>query len=257
MWMSLTFQTLRGFHLDEFLPAISKRFWSGNHLNVALPLWQSFTALPNSEAVGGRLAFQEYLRDNNPLVRQWAKDTRDAFNDIRNSPDPALRKYYESLHQERRKASQATWEQKKSDNLKKYLSGQKVVVKETYRGVMTIPMASFQFAILRKLGVDVKNGDEVFVQFHLPDTPHPHAYTSRAHKDDPASRFAVSIEGSDTSGHFYKWLTTDGDLTVMRINSLVDVLEGYSLEESRSFKRRWHVNRMVPGERSSRKTIYT
>jgi hypothetical protein len=190
MWMSLIFQTLRGVHLDEFLPADITRIWAGNHLNVALPLWQGFTAVPDEDAVGGRLAFQEYLFNQNPVVRQWAGNLRDAFNDIRNSPDPILRQYYHDLRRTRLKHAQETWEKKKFNELHGYLSGKMATVKESHGGELSeIIIGSHRFTISRKLGLEVRGG--------------------------------------------------------------------CSREESLSFRRRWHVQRAVPGKRSSRWHMYT
>jgi hypothetical protein len=97
MWMCLVFQTLRTFHLDQFLPEDVQPLWSGNHLNVALPLWQGFTDTDGiQEAIGDRHDFQQYLRSTDPHIRLWAEDTRDAYNDLRNSPNPTLREYYQN-----------------------------------------------------------------------------------------------------------------------------------------------------------------
>ena len=258
MWMSLIFQTLRGVHLEEFLPGDIENLWAGSLLNVALPLWQGFTAVPNAEAMGGRLPFREYLFDDNPVVRQWAQNLRDAFNDTRNSPDPELRQYYQDLRQRRQQHAQETWEKENSDELKAYLSGKKVTVKESHNGELsTVSIGSYQFTISRTLGLKVNDGDEVFVQFELTETPHPHAYACKARIDDPAIRFAISLKGHNTNGDFFGWLTTGGELNVKKMNSLVDVLEGFSREECLTFKRRWHVKRTIPGDRSSRGHMYT
>ena len=258
MWMSLIFQTLRGIHLDEFLPEGPKSLWAGSHLNVALPLWQGFTAVPNIDAIGGRVGFQEYLFDNNPLIRQWAENLRDAFNDIRNSPDPELRQYYHDLHTIRLHHVQETWERKKRAALREYLSGKNAAVTESQdRYSSTIAIGSYYFTVSRRLGLEFRNGDEVLVRFELSKTPHPRAYAIKARDDDPACRFAVSIRGRVGNSEYCKWLTTKGDLNVKKMNSLVDVLEGCSREESASFKRRWQVRRAVPGQRASRGHMYT
>jgi hypothetical protein len=191
-------------------------------------------------------------------VRQWAENQRDAFNDIRNSPDPRLRQYYKDLHQTRQQHAQETWEIKKSDELKADLSGQKATVNECHNGELsTVSIGSYQFTISRKLDLKVKDGDEVFIQFELTETPHPHVYARKARVDDPASRFAISLTGHNTSGDFFGWLTTSGELNVKKMNSLVDVLEGCSREECLTFKRRWYVKCTIPGDRSSRDHMYT
>lgn len=92
MWMACVFQTLTPPHLDLYLPADVTRLWAGHHLNVALPLWQSFTddIEDTGELLGGRQTFKTFLQSKNPAVRSWATNLRDAFNGLRDSPDPAI-----------------------------------------------------------------------------------------------------------------------------------------------------------------------
>ncbi|KAF9883837.1 hypothetical protein FE257_002728 [Aspergillus nanangensis] len=131
MWMCLVFQTLTPLHLYEYLPNHIGKLWSGNHLNVALPLWQGFTGNEKAvkDAAGGRIAFQQFLASSDPTIRAWAEHARDAFNDIRNSPDPILRDYYKKLYLERRIRAQKTLEDKKAENVKQYLIGAETQVR--------------------------------------------------------------------------------------------------------------------------------
>lgn len=256
MWMCLVFQTLTPVQLDDYLPEGVQKLWSGNHLNVALPLWQGFTGDKDSvrDATGGRHAFQQYLRSEDPIVREWAENTRDAFNDIRNSPDPVLRNYYRKILLERHAKARKTLEDKKTENLKKYLSEAETTVHLYHDGQMaTISCGMFQFTIPRSLKLDPKEGDVVSCRFHLAERPHPNPYAKKAEPRDPASRLAVSIRGRDRHGAFDVWLSTGGLQNVKKMNSLVDVLEGYTLEESRSFERRWYVHR----ETVERTHVYT
>ncbi|OQD91356.1 hypothetical protein PENSOL_c055G08441 [Penicillium solitum] len=105
MWMYLVFQTLTSLHLGSWLSKNTNAMWSGNHLNVALPLWQGFTDTQENkaiaDAIGGRSTFQQYLASEDLVIRTWAEQTRDAFNDIRNSPDPGIRNYWWDLHKDR------------------------------------------------------------------------------------------------------------------------------------------------------------
>lgn len=91
MWMCLVFQILTSLHLASWLPEQVNTMWSGNHFNFALPLWQSFTDTQENrviaDAISGRVAFQQYLASEDLAIRTWAQHARDAFNDIRNSPD--------------------------------------------------------------------------------------------------------------------------------------------------------------------------
>jgi hypothetical protein len=242
MWMCLVFQTLRGVHLDEYLPAAARKLWAGCHLNVALPLWQSFNSVPNAEVMGGRTAFQEYLIHEDPEVRQWAKEHRDAFNDIRNSPDPALREYYKNLQDKRHTKANETSQTKKSQKMLKFIEGGLVKISESHGGEFNeIHLGTFRFTVSRKLKTKFTHGQEVVLRFELSQNPHPHACTMKARPDDPASRLGVSIGNKiKDEDYFQEWLTTSGDRAVMKMNSLVDILDGYSLEETRSFRRRFY-----------------
>ncbi|KAJ5740370.1 hypothetical protein N7493_000242 [Penicillium malachiteum] len=130
IWGYLIFQTLKFIHLDSWLPGNTAALWSGHHLNVALPLWQGFTDTSEnqaiSDAIGGRDTFQGFLASSDPVIRAWAEETRDAFNDIRNSPDPNIREYWWSFHQSRILKSQKTWADKKAEVALRHLEGLKL-----------------------------------------------------------------------------------------------------------------------------------
>ncbi|OQE46573.1 hypothetical protein PENCOP_c001G02346 [Penicillium coprophilum] len=196
MWMCLVFQTLTSIHLDAWLPKNTNAIWSGNHLNVALPLWQGFTDTQENkaiaDAIGGRSTFQRYLASEDLDIRAWAKQTRDAFNDIRNSPDPGIRDYWWDLHKERMIKAQETWGKKKASMAKQHLEGTKALV-NLYSGnhgdhQTEVRTGSFSFTVSKIFGLDLHHGDEVFLQYHLTSTPHPHAYAVSALKTDPAGR---------------------------------------------------------------------
>lgn len=260
MWMCLIFQTLRPLHLEQFLPEDVQPLWSGNHLNVALPLWQGFTDKMKNlqEAIGNRHDFQQYLQSEDQFVRAWAESTRDAFNDLRNSPNPVLRDYYRGHLLRRLEKAQKTWAAKKAERSKSHLSGFKEKVRMSGDHI-EVTSGNFKFTISRKLGLDLVHDDEVILQYHLTTTQHPHKYALKALPTDPASRLGVSIRGQDSKGPFHRWLMTSGSLNVFKINSLVDHLEGYSLEDTKMFKRRWY-HKKIGNHHSanySRKVIYT
>lgn len=210
MWMCLVFQTLTSLHLGSWLPKDTNAMWSGNHLNVALPLWQGFTDTQENkaitDAIGGRSTFQQYLKSEDLVIRAWAEQTRDAFNDIRNSPDPGIRNYRWDLHKERILKAQDTWGKKKASMARQYLEGAKALVtlhSGNHGNHQTeVRAGSFRFTVSQTLGLDLRNGDEVILQYHLTSTPHPHAYALSALNTDPASRLGVSIRGQDSHGGF-------------------------------------------------------
>ncbi|KAB8213450.1 hypothetical protein BDV33DRAFT_196915 [Aspergillus novoparasiticus] len=165
----------------------------------------------------------QHLFSEDPTIRQWAESARDA-------------QYYQNLLSKRQAQGQQTWQKKKSMNIMRYLEPTKTTVKVSHKGEMC-----------ELLGLHLRDAG----------SRHPNAYTHMAEARDPASRLAISISGHDAQGSFHTWLQTKGSRNVFKMNSLVDVLEGYSLEESKQFQRRWHPRRMVSHDSSSRKHVYT
>lgn len=251
MWMCCIFQTLNSVHLDKYLPENIQKPWAGRHLNVALPLWQSFSNSleDKTEAMGGRAAFTSFLQSPNPETRGWAENLREGFNQLRNSPDCEIRNYYQRhIFRSLQLATDARLRNAKK-NLEKYLSGKEIPVHVTttnrntpYEGPLyDIRCGMFAFTISQESDLNLKDKDKVFVQFHLTDSKHPMMYSAHARTTDPASRFAISVSSCDSRGNdFLVWLiNTRGIKVVCKMNSLVDILKGYSLEERRTFLRRW------------------
>lgn len=251
MWMSLVFQTLRTFHLDEFLPNGVESLWSGTHLNVALPLWQGFKDQATREAILDRHDFKQFLHSPDPHIRAWAEDTRDAYNDLRNSPDPRLREYYKSNYLKALEKARDVIDLYKAENAKAHLEGvlTKVNVSENHYQFAHVWCGNYKFTISAKLGLGLSDGDQVTLQYHLTDTQHPYAYALEALPADPANRLGISIRGHNSDGPFHCWLMADGLLNVKKMNSLVDCLEGYSLEETKRFSRRWYTTKGGEGSR--------
>ena len=70
--------------------------------------------------------------------------------------------------------------------------------------------------------------------------PHiPMRYALHALDIDPSCRLAISLQGRN----FHVWLQNEGELVAKRMNVLVDTLEGFTFEESRTFRRRFYVSR--------------
>lgn len=94
MWGSLVFQMLRENDLLEWLPAGVHCPSSRQHLNVALPVRQSkVEGNPLDHAM--QLKRFPQLRFSDDLTqRQHFWSVVKSWNDLRNSPDPAVRAYY-------------------------------------------------------------------------------------------------------------------------------------------------------------------
>ncbi|PLB49413.1 hypothetical protein P170DRAFT_495390 [Aspergillus steynii IBT 23096] len=260
MWMACLFQTLTPKHLDEYLPPTARKLWSGRHLNVVPPIWQGFTGdnHVSAEAAGGRQTFSDLILSPDPAIREWARDMRDTFNELRNSPDPLLREYYYLNMFRNRKLAEEAIVKRKLNNVQKYLSmgvWRTITGSDSSQGAHLITCSNFIFTVSRHLQLGVHVGDRVQMQFYLTETPNPRAYARGALLTDPASRLAVSIKGRGSRGDFHVWLSNRAELVVMKMNSLVDALEGFTLNESKTFRRRWYVKR-EPGS-SERTVIYT
>ncbi|OJI79386.1 hypothetical protein ASPTUDRAFT_130632 [Aspergillus tubingensis CBS 134.48] len=248
MWMACIFQTLTAKHLDEYLPLGVCRMRSTRHLNVVPPIWQGFTGNDSApaEACGGREAFQNLLLSPDPEIRRWAKAVRDSFNDLRNSPDPILRYYYSDIMARNRKLAEKAVEMRKMKELQNVLTNGSQKTVSGYdddRSAQTLVCSDFCFIISRSLKLGLRVGDQVQLRFHLIEAPTQFAYANKALPTDPASRLVVSIEGIGKNGSFHVCLSSRGERIVRKMNSLVDALEGYTLEESKSFSRRWYVQR--------------
>lgn len=126
--------------------------------------------------------------------------------------------------------------------MRQYLSGKQerinvdVFTRREYSWERTwLACGGTQIAISVDFGLNLHQGDMVFVQLHLADEEHRFKYTKMAGPTDLARRLAISISGRGGGDNFHVWLTrlvdTSGPKAVKRMNTLVDILEGYAREE--------------------------
>lgn len=108
-WMCSIFQTLPSSLLDKYLPQGIERAWGGRHLNVPSPLWQSLSP--------------------DPEIREWGKQLREAFNQLRNSPDAQLRGYYEESIRRSTQMATLALRDKARENLVGYPVGKETPVR--------------------------------------------------------------------------------------------------------------------------------
>lgn len=258
MWMACLFRTLTAKDLDTYLPPSVDRSSAGRHLNVVPPVWQRFhdEDPQTRKEIFDRAAFEELLRSADPAVRLWARHAIASYNDLQNSSDPRLRRYW---FENNRRQLQRAWtanEQRAIEHMKVYqIEGKEVTVccsRGRDRG--NFSCGKFNFPLPQSLGTS--SGSKLFVQFHLYESAVSHRYASQAMPYDPASRLAISIKGCNTFDvKVDKWLQSPGKRIPMKINTLVDMLEGIPLTEIRGLSRRWFVIR--PEEKSPRETHYT
>lgn len=96
---------------------------------------------------------------------------------------------------------------------------------------------------MRRLSaLNCKRGDTIRVRSFLNDTDerHPHCHTLRALESDPAKRLAVNITIRKTQGELAEhWITTTGDMNVLKVNTIVDRMDEVPQEVSRRTTRRY------------------
>lgn len=258
MWMACLFRTLTAKDLDTYLPSYVDRSTAGRHLNVVPPMWQRFhdEDSPARKEMFDRAAFEELLRSTDPAIRLWARHATASYNDLRNSSDPRLRRYWFENNRRQLKRAWVVNEKRAIDDMKAYqIEGKEVTVCcSPGRARGYILCGKFNFSLPQSLGISP--GSKVFVQFHLYEIAVSHRYASQAMPYDPASRLAVSIKGCNTVGHEVdRWIQSIGKKVPMKMNTLVDMLEGVTLTETRALSRRWIVIRREEG--SPQETRYT
>lgn len=232
--MACLFRTLTARYLDTYLHPSMDRSSSGRHLNVVPPIWQSFYGeeLPEKRQIFDRAGFEALLR---------------------NSPGQRLRRYW--FENNKRPLEQArNFNKKKAiKNMKEYLN--QVGVERTVKagfGFGWFCCGKFMFPIPQGLKIPIKS--EVHVQLHIYDFSLPRRYAIKATPCDPGSRLAVSIKGKSTDSRYIDTrIQSNGRKMVMKMNTLVDILEGIPFTQSRSLRHRW----IVSGEGGRRREFYT
>lgn len=80
-------------------------------------------------------------------------------------------------------------------------------------------------------------------------------YAMNATPEDPAIRFGIHISGTDILGNALSfWLQSNGMQNILKMNALVDELEGKTDEEIGRTPRRWISKNAARGRK---KPVYT
>ncbi|KAL2869133.1 uncharacterized protein BJX67DRAFT_379608 [Aspergillus lucknowensis] len=250
MWFCCIFQTLTCPSLEKYLPDTLAKPWAGRHLNIAVPLYQSFSPAenPEIETLGDREGFTQFLTSTDPQVRKWAISLRSAFNSLANSPDARARAYYRQLIAISTSKARDACQANRIKKMQRYLSGEDIkVTVETYRDgaqeeytKATVACGQFVFTIPSSLGF--WNNDRVFVKLDLRESEHANKYTTHSRPDDPASRLGVSIVWDDGERQMWLKASRRNLKHIKRINTLVDILEGFPYQQRRALAlpRRWY-----------------
>ena len=121
-WCSLIFQTFPSTALRTYLPEGTTQL--GHHLNVAHPLWQSFTGCQQDHYErNGRL--RELVLTCDPIIAEYYRSLARAFHELKYSSNPVLRAYWLAAYRRSQASSSAV---KMERTLSKLLGGVEKVV---------------------------------------------------------------------------------------------------------------------------------
>lgn len=89
----------------------------------------------------------------------------------------------------------------------------------------------FVFRVPAAIYSRILDNKVVLQGFLEPKCPHPDHYAAAASNDSPGARLGVNMTALTSKGVESFWLNTKGAQEVKRMNTLVDQLDGYRLEE--------------------------
>lgn len=248
MRMTCIFQIITVKHPTRYLHARVNKAWVGRHLIIVLPISQWFSGNLSAlkEAIGETAAFGDFLGSPDLITRDWAWDLRHSFNDLRNPFDtthPSL-----LLLQRHASKSQAgkrgVWKEK-IPVYAAYLSRRYITDCFWWRRHAEGTPHKLQWLFIRHISATATGspgGGQSKIAVLSYRNTNLQVYATKALAIDPASRLAVSIEGQGAYGSYHVWPRNRSEKCV-KMNTLVDVLEGVSLKESKGMARRWFVKR--------------
>ena len=239
----LIFQALQSRDSKEYLPPGTAR--TGCHLNIANPLWQSFSE-NTSDNYERKEFFRDLLQDAGASVKDYYRSLAENFHALKFSPDPELYEYWRAAHHRFQVGSSAA---KMDRTLGELMGGTEklVYVHEKSNQMITFGYVNFR---IQKRKVSLKHSAFLHAQGFLSQGPKPSRYALDAYVVDPAIRFCIKVAGFDALGQpFECFLSTYGETTAKNINSLVDRIEGESVKAIAKKPRRF-----VPSDREAGKT---
>ncbi len=241
MWCSLMLQTLTKNALLKYQPENGVAPYAGKHLNVALPLHQrpnKILAEPQDPSIFHSL---------DPLVHLYYASLRRRFYELKFSPNPSARAYYDSVIRQRVISRVKRY----TPNVQELCNGLEVEVsisqdKRWNSFIQLFCLSYFRFIIPKAWGhleekAPIQVRPELITEEELKANGRiPNVYCLRATNQDPASRLALFIEGTFADGvSFAGWLRSRGEDSVLQMNSFVDMLEGATMLEVSKRSRRW------------------
>lgn len=257
MWCCLMLQTLTRNAVAKYLPIHLVAPSAGLHLNVGIPLHQApFSVMVDCQD-------STLYHSSNFVAKQYYASLRRRFYELKFSPNPVLREYYAKVIRQRVISRVETNQHDLPDFLDGSLKFAKVSGDETGFGHQWIHLAHLNITISRKW-VHLEHNTPLQVRIELITTDElgkmgnfPNVYCMKAQRYDPAARLAIFVEGTSIKGQpFAGWLRSFAEKQVLKINTLVDILEGGSMLQSRHKPRRWVVLRYQNDEGVLRRSAF-
>lgn len=250
MWCCLMLQTLTRNAIAKYLPIHLIAPGAGTHLNVGIPLHQApFSAMIDCHD-------PTLYHSSDSVVKQYYASLRRRFYELKFSPNAILREYYAKVIRERVISRVQTNQRDLQDFLDGSFKLAKVSSAEKGFGHQWIHLAHLNITISRRW-VHLEHDAPLQVRIKLITINEletigsfPNVYCIKAKRHDPAARLAIFVEGTSIRGQpFAGWLRTSAEKQVWKVNTLVDILEGGTMTQSRHKPRRWVVLRYENGKR--------
>ena len=243
MWVSLILQSLSRSVLEDYLPSNALALSAGRHLNPMNPLYQS----SQTPECGEALLDIDVYRTKDPSRHEYYQQMRRCFHDMKDSPDPEFRRYYEET---KIRAAAKRSETVSRYARQEYLDGKFVQVsnKVYQRKSRGGNFSSGHFFIWN---MDVhfparilpmENNTLIWIKCYLaePSKRHPHCYTPKSRDSDPSKRLGIWVKGIYAAGtKFESWVYCQGEMQVKCANTIVVLLQGQSYRTIVRFPRRF------------------
>lgn len=256
MFAGLIFQTLDPKDLQKYLPEEVGSFLPFCGLNIALPLWQSS---PDRKPMGVWHRVESSLlspsSDSNDCefsevsqhlihIKGYHKSLRERFCNLRFSLNPSHRAYYYEVKRRQNSSASAS---RTAKTRREVLLGARREVKsyrcQTVPGQYTIRRCIFigSFCLwLPNSSAGSLSGKVYFKTEISNGQAHHSPYAMKATPDDPAIRLGIHICGTNALGNAISfWLQSRGMQNILKMNTLVDELEGKTDGEIEQTPRRW------------------
>ncbi|QQK43498.1 hypothetical protein Pdw03_7399 [Penicillium digitatum] len=263
MFTACVFQTLRSSDLEFYLPDEVEICWGGRGLNVALPIWQGYTlgeGIKFLREVGlSKQGFTAALHSQDCLVREWALEVRDAYQSLRNHPDPKFQEVWvQGFRKFQDAAAKRIYSRQDQQDFSSDLDYSLYFFDEAMlsygRGegrewTIDLQQNSFKSAQEflssgKKFGLYRTGGRGIFAVYYslynISLSTVSHLLKGDGDIIPPKSGLVMlaDIEPGDGTGQFHR-LETNSVVAPLKFNRIVDLMEGIWYGESRSLPRRW------------------